>query len=135
MDILDIWRGKLSIRRAINFLKHLPGESALAQRGVAGDGRWSNAEHLLAVVCDSLGVMDFHQLKIHTKSKVSAPKHLPRPEFFYDQGDSVDKQEEREKQEQYLDERKRARIEQASQMRGALKVADQEEVVFEGGDE
>lgn len=138
-DILDIWRrdrdgrSKLSIRKAINFLRHLPGESALAQRGIAGDGRWSNGEHLLAAVVDTLGVMDYHNLKMNTKSQISAPKRIPRPEMFYRQDEDVEVQEEREEQAKLLEERKQARLATARKA-GAIEVAEQEAVVFEGGD-
>ncbi len=47
--MLDLWRGRLSVRKAITLLEHLPAGSELLQR-LSSDGAWSIEAHLLRVL-------------------------------------------------------------------------------------
>lgn len=80
-DLRDFYRGKLSVRRLITFLRFLPSESSLAARGYAGDNRWSNTDHLAAIVADYLHVLDYHFLKANGAKEVKKPEMLPRPDM------------------------------------------------------
>ncbi len=82
VDILDFFRKKYSIRKLIMWIRHLPSNSALASRGIGGDGRWNTTEHLLAAAIDSLSVMDYHVLAVNG-NKPDKPKPVPRPDLRF----------------------------------------------------
>ena len=72
MDLLDLWRGKLSPRLVRVRIEGLPHNSALAQ-ALTVDGRpaWGPAEHLLA---------DIWRLTVQANSeKDSLPKDFDHP--------------------------------------------------------
>lgn len=51
VDLLDFWRGKITPRRLLLLIKHLPRESPFVQ-AVAPAAKWGPTEHLLADLYD-----------------------------------------------------------------------------------
>lgn len=82
IDLLDLYRGKLSVRKLVYMLRHLPTDSALGARGLAGDDRWGMGDHLTAIVADYLHVLDYHFLQVNGAKNIKKPEMLPRPELF-----------------------------------------------------
>lgn len=62
------------------WLRHLPSDSALAARGMAGDDRWGMNEQLLAVIADYNLIQDFHFLKAHGGNP-DKPQFVERPKL------------------------------------------------------
>jgi hypothetical protein len=56
MDLLDLWRGRLSVRRLCVLIDGLPPQSALHRSIDAKDAAWSNTDHMLAHVIDELRI-------------------------------------------------------------------------------
>ena len=63
------------------WIRHLPGGSALASRGYAGDNRWSEESQLLAIVADYVYLLDYHFLKSKGAKNLGEPKFLDRPDM------------------------------------------------------
>lgn len=81
MDILDFYRGKISIRKLVMMLRHLPGDSALVCRGYAGDDRWGPVPELLACVADYVYLLDFHYLKSKGTKNMGELHFIERPDM------------------------------------------------------
>lgn len=82
IDLLDFFRKKISVRKLIMLIRHLPSDSALASRGIAGDGRWGTNDHLQAAILDTLAVLDHHLLAVNG-NKFPAPKPVERPNLQF----------------------------------------------------
>ncbi|NEC21177.1 hypothetical protein [Streptomyces parvus] len=84
MDLLDLWRGQLSLRRInvlIGSLLNQPGRSALAA-AVDESAVWSDSEHLLAQVSDALELSNwlFYQANSSEDAEpLPAPTPMRRP--------------------------------------------------------
>ncbi|MEU5186996.1 hypothetical protein AB0G83_07550 [Streptomyces klenkii] len=83
MDLLDLWRGRLSLRRVGVLVKALlrkPGRSAVLA-AVDESAVWSTQDHLMARVSDALELSNYLFLKVHSDSAddLSPPDPLPRP--------------------------------------------------------
>ncbi len=65
------------------WIRHLPSDSALVARGVAGDDRWGMNEHILAAVLDTLGYLDYHLLAVNGNKSAKAPKPVERPDMQF----------------------------------------------------
>jgi hypothetical protein len=83
VDLLDLWRGQLSIRRIgvlIDSLMNKPGRSALL---MAMDERaaWSESDYLLARVSDALELSNFLFIKANAADTDSLefPPAITRP--------------------------------------------------------
>ncbi|MFF1908621.1 hypothetical protein [Kitasatospora sp. NPDC058218] len=83
IDLLDLWRGRLSLRRVhvlINSLMHKPGRSALLA-AMDETTQWGTAEHLLARVSDALELSNFLFIKANSEDAgdLPLPAPVPRP--------------------------------------------------------
>ncbi len=65
---------KITWRRVIIYIRHLPGESALARRGFAGDVNFSTEEKLTAEVINTLRIHNFMYLSAHSKEENGTPE-------------------------------------------------------------
>lgn len=65
---------RLTWRQVAVWIRHLPGDSALARKGFVAGG-WTRQEHLTASVIDTLRVFQYHWFT----SKVSEPDDLEEP--------------------------------------------------------
>ncbi|MFD4608278.1 hypothetical protein ACFWOT_09190 [Streptomyces sp. NPDC058440] len=84
IDLLDLWRGRLSLRRIsvlIGALMRQTGRSALA--AVLDEAaEWSESEYLLARVSDALELSNFLFIKANSGEEaqdIPVPDPLPRP--------------------------------------------------------
>ncbi|MFI9202633.1 hypothetical protein [Streptomyces sp. NPDC053048] len=83
VDLLDLWRGRLSLRRIgvlIDSLMKKAGRSTLL---MAMDERaaWADSDHLLARVSDALELSNFLFLKANSEHSedLELPVPIPRP--------------------------------------------------------
>lgn len=83
VDLLDLWRGRLSLRRIGVLIKSLmakPGRSTLLQ---ALDGRtqWAESNYFLARISDSLELSNFLFIKANSNETddLEFPVPIPRP--------------------------------------------------------
>lgn len=99
LDLRDLWRpggGKsgLTWRMLRDFIRHLPPESAtmtalrnadpdaMKTGGDPAEGRWSQAEMLLAAIHDAVRNLEWTYATAHTPKKAKRPKQpdpIPRP--------------------------------------------------------
>ncbi|WP_259454009.1 hypothetical protein [Streptomyces ginkgonis] len=83
IDLLDLWRGRLSLRRVavlIDALAKKPGRSTLLA-AIDSTAAWSAGDYLLARVSDALDVSNYLFLKAHSADSagIEAPSPLSRP--------------------------------------------------------
>jgi hypothetical protein len=84
VDLLDLWRGRLSLRRLnvlIGSLLRQAGRSVLAA-AVDESAEWSESEYILARISDALDLSNwlFYQANSGEGAEsVEAPTPLPRP--------------------------------------------------------
>lgn len=78
VDVLDVYRNRLSWRRLLVLVERLPADSATARamHGEAAD--WSLTDHLLASVVDALHVANWQRTEDGAKGR-RRPRPLPRP--------------------------------------------------------
>jgi hypothetical protein len=74
IDLLDLWRGRLTWRRAGILLANLPPGSAVS-RAKGSNTAWTEAEHLLAGITDVLLTANWQR----AGAKGARPKPLMRP--------------------------------------------------------
>jgi hypothetical protein len=97
MDLVDLYRGRLSYRKLGVLIDHLPPESAtitairsamtdeeLTEWSAGGDpakGRWSSLEMLIAALLDEVRRFEHMYVSAHVKKGQSgpAPAPVPRP--------------------------------------------------------
>lgn len=79
VDLADLYRGGLSIRRLYVLMTNAPADSAY-RRSVLGadEAAWGVTEHLLATVVDALQVANWQRSKDGARGR-GAPKPIPRP--------------------------------------------------------
>ncbi|MCZ4119037.1 hypothetical protein [Streptomyces sp. H39-S7] len=86
VDLLDLWRGRLSLRSIhvyIKSLMHKPGRSVLLAV-MDETTQWGTTEHLLARVSDALELSNYLFLKANmsdaaASERVPLPAPIPRP--------------------------------------------------------
>lgn len=82
IDILDYYRGKLSLRRVFVLLTRLmsmAGRSALAS-ALDIRAEWSTSEYMIAEVIDRLELSNWLAIEINSeKNDVPQPVPMPRP--------------------------------------------------------
>lgn len=83
VDLLDLWRGRLSIRRVgvlINSLMKKPGRSTLLE-AMDERTRWGESEYLLARISDALEISNFLFFKANAQDSddLDEPLPIPRP--------------------------------------------------------
>lgn len=82
MNLVDHYRGKISLRRMIVLVKGLPASSRV-RAAMAGDengSRWGDVEHLLAVLVDSVNFLtQVTAYKGSGRKPTGPPPPLPRP--------------------------------------------------------
>lgn len=83
IDLLDLWRERLSLRRVSVLIKGLMHKEGRSQLLAALDETtvWSTQDHLMARVSDALELSNFLFLKAHSESasNLTPPDPLPRP--------------------------------------------------------
>lgn len=84
IDILDLFRGRLSPRRALALVEQLPLTSrfATAQRGGVQHYGWDRQTYLLADIFDAIASLMYVTVAVNSKDpkKLNAPDRYPRPE-------------------------------------------------------
>ncbi|MFI2031398.1 hypothetical protein [Streptomyces buecherae] len=83
VDLLDLWRGRLSIRRVGVLIKSLmkkPGRSSLLQ-AIDERARWSDSDYILARASDALELSNYIAIKVNAEDTrdIPFPEPLPRP--------------------------------------------------------
>lgn len=82
IDILDYYRGKVSLRRVfvcLNRLLHMSNRSALATK-LDPRAEWSTAEYMIAEMIDRLELSNWLAIEINSeKNTVPQPQPIPRP--------------------------------------------------------
>lgn len=84
VDLLDVWRRRLSLRRIGVLIKSLlrkPGRSTLLME-MEEATEWSTTDHLLARVSDALELSNYLFIKANSSEnaeEIPVPESLPRP--------------------------------------------------------
>ncbi|MCM1967793.1 hypothetical protein [Streptomyces sp. G1] len=83
MDLLDLWRGRLSLRRIgvlVASLCRKPGRSTLLA-AMDGSTAWDTSEHLLARISDGIELSNFLFIQANSAEEtgLEPPTPLPRP--------------------------------------------------------
>ncbi|MEU5577777.1 hypothetical protein ABZ791_10790 [Streptomyces huasconensis] len=81
VDLLDLWRGRLSLRRIgvlIHALMHKPGRSTLLM-AMDERAKWPESDYMLARISDALELSNFFFLKANVDESDSADLELPPP--------------------------------------------------------
>lgn len=84
VDLRDLWRGRLSLRRVsvlINSLLRQTGRSVLAAT-VDEAAEWNESEYLLARISDALELSNWLFIQANSgdeSNDIPAPEPLPRP--------------------------------------------------------
>ena len=83
VDLLDLYRGRLSLRRLRVLINALPPDAAIYRRNDEHGG-WTVTDHLLATVIDALGAVGYYSLVgPHVDPKrlrsVKPPQRMHRP--------------------------------------------------------
>lgn len=83
VDLLDLWRGRLSLRRIgvlIDSLMKKPGRSTLLE-AMDERSRWSEADYLLARISDGLELSNYLFLKANAENAddIEQPDPVTRP--------------------------------------------------------
>ncbi|OKH95415.1 hypothetical protein AB852_00670 [Streptomyces uncialis] len=83
VDLLDLWRGRLSLRRVhvlVQSLVRKPGRSTLVA-AMDESASWSPTDFLMARVSDALELSNFLFLKAHSSeaAEIEPPVPIPRP--------------------------------------------------------
>lgn len=89
LDLLDFYRGKISIRRIhvlIWRLLKMYGQSALAEALLGEQASWSNTNYILADLADRLEAANYIFIEAHKAENASnpTPTPYPRPGMKYD---------------------------------------------------
>ena len=85
MDLCELWRGRLSLRRVavlITSLLRKHGRSSLAA-AMHESAEWTTSDYLLARISDGLETANFLFLKANSSEadKLTAPEPIPRPGY------------------------------------------------------
>ncbi|MFD8886422.1 hypothetical protein ACFV0H_28460 [Streptomyces erythrochromogenes] len=83
VDLLDLWRGRLSLRRVgvlINSLMKKPGRSTLLE-AMDERTRWGESDYLLARISDALELSNYLFFKANAEDSedLEQPDPIPRP--------------------------------------------------------
>ncbi|MGV9693326.1 hypothetical protein ACWDUX_29950 [Streptomyces sp. NPDC003444] len=83
VDLLDLWHGRLSIRRIGVLVKSLlrkPGRSTLAMV-MDETAEWGTTDHLLARISDALETSNYMFLQVNSAedAEIPLPEPIPRP--------------------------------------------------------
>ncbi|MFD7552973.1 hypothetical protein ACFV9E_00285 [Streptomyces sp. NPDC059835] len=83
VDLLDLWRGRLSLRRVgvlINSLMKKPGRSTLLE-SMDERTRWGESDYLLARISDALELSNYLFFKANAEDSddLEQPDPIPRP--------------------------------------------------------
>ncbi|MFD8018921.1 hypothetical protein ACFV6G_00590 [Streptomyces lavendulae] len=83
VDLLDLWRGRLSLRRIgvlINSLMKKPGRSTLLE-ALDERTRWGESDYLLARISDALELSNYLYFKANAEDSddLEQPDPIPRP--------------------------------------------------------
>lgn len=76
--MVDLWRGRLSVRKTLVLIEQLPAGANLWQAQQSNAG-WSTEAHLLAAVIDQLRVLAWQNTEDGQKNR-SRPEPVERPE-------------------------------------------------------
>lgn len=75
IDLLDVYRGDLSVRKTTVLALNLPAGAAVWQ-DMGIDAAWTTQDHLTALIADSLQLANWQR----GGGKGKQPKPIPRPE-------------------------------------------------------
>lgn len=83
MDLLDVWRGRLSLRRVHVLIQSLikkPGRSTFLAE-IDESAAWSVTDHLIARISDAAEISNFLFIKANSDDSddVKLPEPVPRP--------------------------------------------------------
>jgi hypothetical protein len=89
VDLLDLWRGRLSLRRIAVLVKSLgrrPGRSSLAAV-MDESAEWATSDYLLARISDALEMSNFLFLKANAEDSksITPPDPIPRPGIEFEE--------------------------------------------------
>jgi hypothetical protein len=104
--MMDVWRGRMSLRKAWVRITHLPRTSAFVKAVVPHAARWGETEHLLAELIDTTVAVNWH-------SKEGAP-----PPRYKRPGEAEKEASALEQRKARYDERQRRRAAQREKKRG-----------------
>lgn len=83
VDLADLWQpgGRLSPRRVLWLIEHLPEDSATvaAIKGGPEHRPWITLAHLLATVADAIQLGTWATITAHARKRPKPPTPLPRP--------------------------------------------------------
>lgn len=79
VDLLDLWRGRLSLRRVKVLVAGLSQDARLRREVSGPDADWNLTAHLLALAVDYLAIMVWQKSNAGVKSPSPLPKPIPRP--------------------------------------------------------
>lgn len=80
IDLCDLWRGKLSLRKLRVLIEHLPGDCASARAFAEITGplaSWSLTDALLGRVADELTAFRWQWESSHIDPKKARPRNAP----------------------------------------------------------
>ena len=77
LDLLDLWRGTLTPRKAAVLMANLPPGAAL-WRAMDVPGAWTNGEHLAASAVDALEVANWQRTTAGAEGR-NVPQPVARP--------------------------------------------------------
>lgn len=76
LDLHDLGTDRFTWRRLGALIRYLPREASTVQEILGDEARWSDNEHLLALVVDSVAYLGWMFAGVHAKN---APKRPPDP--------------------------------------------------------
>ncbi|WP_329540769.1 hypothetical protein [Streptomyces sp. NBC_01358] len=82
MDLLDWHRGRLTSRRLAVLVKHMPRDSAVAQKLHGDSADWTVTDYLLAAAVDHLAAANWMFASVNTDEDSESPEPpvpVPRP--------------------------------------------------------
>jgi hypothetical protein len=93
VDLVDFFRGKMTARKLLVYIRGLPGSSRISKKHGGPDSEWSRLEHFTADVIDLLQIINYNQATA-LQMKAKHPKRLKAPEPVERPSDTVRKLEE-----------------------------------------
>jgi hypothetical protein len=78
IDLLDLYRGRLSLRRLAVLVRQLPPESATV-RALTPEAAWSTTDYLLAAVLDAARWGNWLTVETNKRKGAKNPRPLPVP--------------------------------------------------------
>lgn len=77
-DLLDLWRGALTLRQLLVLVRHLPMDSATV-KALEPAAAWSTTDYLLAAAVDAVNEGNWLYACAHSEKAPDRPVRLARP--------------------------------------------------------